>query len=106
MGMGMDRTSRLRAVALTLALVGAAAGTGWALQVPLTALAELGAAELPPATTPAEVPLPGLSVLAWPQPDAQADGDEGASARVPSEGGEEIAGLEEMSVTGAASPQR
>jgi hypothetical protein len=104
--MDMDRTSKLRAVALTLALVAAAAGTGWALQVPLTALAEVGAAELPPASTPADVPLPGLSVLAWPQPEAQADGDEGASAGVPNEGVEEIVGLEEMSVTGEASPQR
>ena len=102
----MDRKSRLRAVALTLALVAAAAGTGWALQVPLTALAELGAAELPPASSPAEVPPPSLSVLAWPQPAAQVDGEEGAAAGVPHEGGEEIVGLEEMSVTGAASPQR
>lgn len=90
--MDRDRTSRLRAVALTLALVAAAAGTGWALQVPLTALAELGAADLPPPTTAAEVPLSGLSVLAWPQPETQAD--DGASAGVPSEGGEEIVGLE------------
>lgn len=97
----MDRTSRLRALALTLALVAAAAGTGWALQVPLTALAEL-----PPGSTPAKMSPPSLSVLAWPQPAPEADGDEGASARVREEGAEEIVGLEEMSVTGAASPQR
>lgn len=97
----MDRTSRLRALALTLALVAAAAGTGWALQVPLTALAEL-----PPASTPSEMPSTGLSVLAWPQPAPEAQSDEGASARAREEGAEEIVGLEEMSVTGAASPQR
>ena len=104
----MDSNSRLRALALTLALVAAAAGTGWALQVPLTALAELGADELPPASTPADVPPPSLSVLAWPQPETEADrdGDEGAAAGVPDKGVEEIVGLEEMSVTGAASPQR
>lgn len=97
----MDGTSRLRAVALTLALVAAAAGTGWALQVPLTALAEL-----PPAASPSEMPSPGLSVLAWPQPAPEADGNEGASARAGEDGAEEIVGLEEMSATGAALPQR
>lgn len=102
----MDRTSRLRALALTLALVAAAAGTGWALQVPLTAFAELGAAELSLGPTPAEVQLPSVSVLAWAQPAAQEDDSETASARLRDDGGEEIVGLEEMSVTGAASPQR
>lgn len=100
----MDTKSRLRALALTLALVAAAAGTGWALQVPLTAIAELSPAEVPQVTTPAEAPVQSLSILAWPQPAAQPDDD--ASARARAEGSEEIVGLEEMSATGVASPQR
>ena len=100
----MDTTSRWRALALTLALVAAAAGTGWALQLPLTALADLGAAELPRLNSPAEVPAPGLSILAWPQPAAEPNAS--ASVRPQAEVSGEMIGLEEMSATGAASPQR
>ena len=100
----MDTTLKLRALGLALTMVAAAAGTGWALQLPLTATVELSPAELPHATTPAEATPPSLSLLAWPQPAAVPD--DGASARARAEGSEEIMDLEEMSATGAASPQR
>jgi hypothetical protein len=102
--MAMDTTLKLRALGLALTMVAAAAGTGWALQLPLTATVEAGAIEVPHVTTPAEVPAPSLSLMAWPQPAAVPD--DGASARARADGSEEIIGLEEMSATGAASPQR
>jgi hypothetical protein len=100
----MDTTLKLRALGLALTMVAAAAGTGWALQLPLTATVELSAAEVPHDTTPAEAPMPSLSLLAWPQPAAVSEDDASASTRA--DGSEEIIGLEEMSATGAASPQR
>jgi hypothetical protein len=89
--MAMDTTSKLRALGLALTLVATAAGTGWALQVPLTATMAVSPAQALRITPPAEAP--GLSFPAWPHPAAQRDDD--TSARGRAGGAEEIDGLEE-----------
>jgi hypothetical protein len=100
--MAMDGKSKLRALGLALAMVASAAGTGWALHLPLTAVvADAGAVDMP---TPAGTPVPGVSLSAWPQPVTQADGR--APVSVQGVGAEAYAGLEAMSATGAAAVQQ
>lgn len=78
----MDGKSKLRALGLALAMVASAAGTGWALQLPLTAMtADVGAVDMP---TPAGTPVPSVQGV----------------------GTEASAGLEAMSATGAAAVQQ
>ena len=97
----MNGMSKLRALGLALGMVGAAAGTGWALQLPLTAMvANVGPINVPPVAALAGAP-------AWPHLAAQADEGATASRRFagPQEVVEELAGLEAMSATGAAAVQ-
>jgi hypothetical protein len=56
----MDTKSMLRALGVALTMVAAAAGTGWALQLPLTATVFVSPVEIPRLTTPAEAPAPNL----------------------------------------------
>jgi hypothetical protein len=98
----MDMKPKLRALGLALVMVAAAAGMGWALQLPLSATASVRPEMLPRIATPSETPIPSLP--AWRQPAAQAQG--AAAARGQAGAAAEIKGLEEMSATGAAMPQR
>jgi hypothetical protein len=98
----MDMKPKLRAFGLALAMVSAAAGMGWALQLPLSATASVRPESLPRIATPAETPIPSQSAL--PQPAAQAHDD--TAARGHDGAAAQIEGLEEMSATGAATPQR
>ncbi|WP_298235236.1 hypothetical protein [uncultured Azohydromonas sp.] len=66
----MDTKAKLCALGLALMMVAAAAGTGWALQLPLTATVDLGPAQAPRVATPAETPLPS-----WPRPALKLDED-------------------------------
>ena len=91
----MNGKSKLRAFGVALAMVASAAGTGWALQLPLTAMvADVGSVDLP---APANTPPPSLSPLAGPQ------SDDGAPQLARTHGPGQEVGLEEMSATGAAS---
>jgi hypothetical protein len=90
----------------TLALVAAVAATGWALQVSEAGALPAARTAVPRATTPADAPAPSLSILAWPQPAVETDGDTPARAPAGENTEIEISGLEELSATGAASLQR
>lgn len=100
----MDTKAKLRALGVALTMVAAAAGTGWALQLPLTATIDLNPAQAPRVATLAETPVPGGQLTAWPHPAVEEDED--ASGRLEAGNAGEIVGLEEMSATGAASPQQ
>jgi hypothetical protein len=89
-----------------LALVAAGAAMGWALQVPEAGTLAAARPAVPQATTPVDAPAPSLSVLAWPQPAVETDGDTPARAQAGANMEVEISGLEEMSATRAASPQQ
>lgn len=98
----MDMKPKLHALGLALAMVAAAAGMGWALQLPLSATASVRPESLPRIASPSETPIPSLPArpqsAAQAQDDAAARGHDGAAAQ--------MEGLEEMSATGAATPQR
>lgn len=95
----MNGMPKLRALRLGLGMVVTAAGTGWALQLPLTAMtADVDTVDVPAVTMPA-VPLP-----AGPQSAMQADG--GTPVRARAAGTSEAVGLEAMSATGATTVQQ